>query len=95
MRLIGNSVAVKLDAPAEMTKGGIIMPSTERCRTGEVVVVGPGETYEGKHRPMTVKVGDRVLLKPYGSNELKIKGDTICVVDENDIVVILDEGDED
>jgi len=94
MRLIGDHVAVKLDAPKETTPGGIVIPHGDRVRTGEVVVVGPGETYEGKLRAMTVKVGDRVLLDGYGPNELLIKGDTIRIIDESSVVAILEEGDE-
>ena len=94
MRLVGDNIAVKMDAVEDTTSGGLVSATAEKPRTGEVVVVGPGDYYSGQLQPMTVKVGDRVLLSSYGGEELNIKGAKIRVTTESDVVAILEEGDE-
>jgi chaperonin GroES len=75
------------------TKGGIVLPDTaekEKPIKGKVLAVGPGKRGDdGKVLPMSVKVGDVVLFKKYGPDEIEIDGKKYLVGDEDDILAIL------
>ena len=75
------------------TKSGIVLPETaekEKPIKGRVVAVGPGKLDEkGKRVPMSVKVGDKVLFKKYGPDELEVDGKKYLVGEENDILAII------
>ena len=77
-----------------MTKSGIVLPDTaekEKPIKGKVVSVGPGKFDEDgeKRIPMSVKVGDIVLFKKYGPDEIEIDGKKYLVGDEDDILAII------
>lgn len=76
------------------TKSGIVLPETaekEKPIKGKVVAVGPGKLDEnGKRVPMSVKVGDLVLFKKYGPDELEVDGKKYLVGEEADILAILE-----
>lgn len=76
------------------TKSGIVLPETadkERPTRGKVVAVGPGKRNEkGEIIPMSVKVGDIVLFKKYGPDEIEIDGKKFLVGEEEDILAILE-----
>jgi len=77
----------------EKTKGGIIIPDTakEKPMEGEIVAAGPGRlTDDGKTLPLEVKVGDRVLFGKYSGNEIKIDGEDLVMMKEEDILGILE-----
>ena len=86
-----NRVVVKR-FEAEKTKGGILLPDTaqEKPQEGEVVRVGPGKIDDdGKHTPMLVKVGDRVLLSSYAGTEIKEDDEEYLIISEEDILGVL------
>jgi chaperonin GroES len=73
--------------------GGIVIPdtATEKPIRGEVVAVGRGKILEnGEVRPMDVKVGDRVLFGKYSGTEVKVEGQELLVMREEDIMAILE-----
>ena len=76
------------------TKSGIVLPETaekEKPIKGRVVAVGPGKLDEkGKRVSMSVKVGDKVLFKKYGPDELEVDGKKYLVGEEGDILAILE-----
>ena len=76
------------------TKSGIVLPETaerEKPVRGKVVAVGPGKLNEkGERVAMSVKVGDVVLFKKYGPDEIEIEGKKYLVGDEDDILAILE-----
>ncbi len=78
----------------KVTKGGIVLPDTaekEKPIKGKVLAVGPGKQNEkGELRPMSVKVGDVVLFKKYGPDEVEIEGKKYLVGDEDDILAVLE-----
>ncbi|AMX01495.1 co-chaperone GroES [Microbulbifer thermotolerans] len=80
--------------PAETTtKGGIVIPdkAAEKSTQGEVCAVGDGVPLDsGELRPLTVKVGDRVLFGQYAGTEVKIDGEDYLIVKESDILAVLD-----
>jgi len=75
------------------TAGGIIIPDTakEKPMEGEVVAVGPGARSEdGKIHPLDVKVGDRVLFGKYSGQTVKVDGDELLVMREEDIFAVVE-----
>lgn len=76
------------------TKGGIVLPDTaekEKPIKGKVLAVGPGKRGEdGRVQPMSVKVGDVVLFKKYGPDEIEMEGKKYLVGDEDDILAIIE-----
>ena len=77
-----------------MTKSGIVLPDTaekEKPIKGKVIAVGPGKLNEkGERMPMSVKVGDTVLFKKYGPDEIELEGKKYLVGDEDDILAIIE-----
>ena len=78
----------------KMTKSGIVLPDTaekEKPIKGKVLAVGPGKLNEkGERVPMSVKVGDTVLFKKYGPDEIEIDKKKYLVGDEDDILAIIE-----
>ena len=76
------------------TKSGIVIPDTaekEKPVRGRVLAVGPGKFNEkGDCLPMSVKVGDNVLFKKYGPDEIEIDGKKLLVGNEDDILAIME-----
>ena len=76
------------------TKSGIVLPDSaerEKPIKGKVLAVGPGKLNEkGERAPMAVKVGDVVLFKKYGPDEIEIEGKKYLVGEEEDILAILE-----
>ena len=76
------------------TKGGIVLPETaeqERPIKGKVIAVGPGKLNDKEERiQMSVKVGDLVLFKKYGPDEIELDGKKYLVGDEDDILAIIE-----
>lgn len=75
------------------TAGGLIIPDTakEKPSQGIVVAVGPGTRDEdGKVVPMTLKEGDRVLFGKWSGTEIKIDGENLLIMKENEILGILE-----
>lgn len=75
-----------------MTKSGIVLPDTaekDELEQGEVIAVGSPKQDHGKDVPLEVKVGDKVILKKYGPDKVKIGGDEYMIADEDDLVGIV------
>jgi chaperonin GroES len=87
-----NNVLVRPLEAEEKTSGGIYLPETakEKPQIGEVMAVGQGEvTPKGEIKKMTVKVGDRVMYKKWGGNEIKVGNEEWTIVEEKDILAIV------
>jgi chaperonin GroES len=92
-RPLHDRVAVRRLDQEERTRGGIIIPDTakEKPQEGEVIAVGPGVRDErGQLVPLDVKVGDRVLFGKWSGTEVKIDGEEILIMKENDIMGVLE-----
>ena len=78
----------------KVTKSGIVLPDSaerEKPMQGKVLAIGPGKTNDkGELAPMSVKVGDTVLFKKYGPDEVELDGKKYLVGDEDDILAILE-----
>ncbi len=81
-------VIILPESEENVTKSGIVLPSTsqERPERGNVVAVGDGIDFDGNKKEMQVKVGDRVIFNKYAGIELKIEGKTHIVMREIDII---------
>ncbi len=73
--------------------GGIVIPDTagEKPIRGEVIAVGPGKTDHGTLVPMAVKTGDKVLFGKYSGTEVKVGGDDLVVMREDDIMAVIED----
>lgn len=92
---LGDRVVIQGVCENDVTPGGIVLPDTakEKPQKGNVIAVGPGKmTDQGKHIPMTVAVGDRVLFTKYGPTEITVGNEEYLIVSESDILGVL-EGD--
>lgn len=92
-RPLHDRVVVKRLESEEKTIGGIIIPDTakEKPQEGKVIAVGPGGRDEsGKLIPLDVKAGDRILFAKWSGSEVKIDGDDLLIMKENDILGIID-----
>ena len=68
--------------------GGIVLPdsATEKPSQGEVLAVGPGKVNEnGDVRPMDVKAGDKIIFGQYSGSTVKIDGEELLILSENEI----------
>jgi len=73
--------------------GGIIIPdtATEKPIQGKVIAVGNGKILEdGSVRKLDVKVGDKVLFGKYGGTEVKVDGEELLVMREDDIMAVIE-----
>ena len=76
----------------EAARGGIIIPDTakEKPMEGKVLAVGNGRVLEnGKKLPLDVKVGDKILFGKYSGTEIKIDGEEVLIVREDEVLAIL------
>jgi chaperonin GroES len=93
LRPLHDRVIVKRTEETRTSPGGIVIPDTaaEKPIRGEVVAVGTGKIMEdGKVRPLDVKVGDKVLYGKYSGTEVKIDGQEVLVMREEDIMAIIE-----
>lgn len=85
-------VVVKRLAEDTKTASGIIIPETakEKPQQGEVLAVGQGVyTDKGELRTLQVKVGDKVLFGKWGGTEIKMDGQELIVMKEDDILAVI------
>jgi len=90
---LGDRVLVRRTDEEETSEGGIVLPGSaaEKPSQGEVLAVGPGKTNDkGEIQAIAVKAGDMVVFGQYsGSNTVKVDGEELVVLNENDILGIL------
>jgi chaperonin GroES len=92
IRPLHDRVIVRRMEEERTSAGGIVIPdsATEKPIQGEIVAVGKGKILEnGEVRPLDVKVGDRVLFSKYGGTEIKIEGEDLLVMREDDITGVI------
>ena len=92
IRPLHDRVVVKRVEEETKTAGGIVLPGSaaEKPSEGEVLAVGTGKPLDnGQVRALEVKVGDRVLFGKYSGTEVKVNGDTVIVMREDDILAVL------
>ncbi|OGA41678.1 MAG: co-chaperone GroES [Betaproteobacteria bacterium RIFCSPLOWO2_12_FULL_68_19] len=93
IRPLHDRVIIKRLDEEKKTASGIVIPDTaaEKPEQGEVMSVGKGKmTDEGKLVPLDVKVGDRVLFGKYSGQTVRVKGDELLVMREEDILGVVE-----
>ncbi|MCB1939773.1 MAG: co-chaperone GroES [Rhodocyclaceae bacterium] len=93
IRPLHDRVIVKRVEAERTTASGIVIPDSagEKPDQGEVVAVGNGKIQDnGEVRPMAVKAGDRVLFGKYAGQAVKVDGDELLVMREEDIMGVVE-----
>ena len=93
IRPLHDRILVKRVEEQETVRGGIIIPDSakEKPQEGKVVAVGNGKVADdGKHIPLDVKAGDKILFGKYSGSEVKIEDDEYLILREEDVLAILD-----
>jgi chaperonin GroES len=94
IRPLNDRVVVRREEEEETTAGGIVLPGSakEKPNQGEVVAVGEGKVLDnGEVRPLTVKVGDKVVFASYaGSQTIKDGDDELIIMTESDIFGVVE-----
>ena len=92
IRPLHDRVVVKRMEEERTSAGGIVIPDSaaEKPQKGEIVAVGNGKiTDTGEVRALDVKVGDQVLFGKYSGTEIKVDGEDVLIMKEEDILGIL------
>lgn len=89
---LGDRVVIKRVEVEETTKSGIILTGAAKEKPQEalVVAVGPGKVENGNLIKMDVKAGDRVLFSKYSGNEIKLDGEELVILRQDDILGIIE-----
>ncbi len=93
IRPLHDRVVVRRMEEERKSAGGIVIPDSaaEKPIQGQVVAAGKGKILEnGEVRPLDVKVGDKVLFGKYSGTEVKIDGEEVLVMREEDIMGVIE-----
>ena len=93
IRPLQDRVIIKRMEEEKTSPGGIVIPdsATEKPIKGEVVAVGNGLVLDyGEIRPLDLKVGDKVLFGKYSGTEVKLDGEELLVMKEDDVMAVLE-----
>ena len=93
IRPLHDRVVVKRMEEETTSPGGIVIPdtATEKPVRGEVIAVGNGKILDtGETRPLDVKVGDKVLFGKYSGTEVKVDGEELLVMREDDVMAVIE-----
>ncbi|MGH8269360.1 MAG: co-chaperone GroES [Steroidobacteraceae bacterium] len=93
IRPLHDRVVVKRLEEERTSPGGIVIPDTaaEKPVQGKIVAVGNGKILEdGKVRPLDIKVGDKILFGKYSGTEVKLDGEDLVVMREEDVMAVIE-----
>jgi chaperonin GroES len=93
IRPLGEKVLIKRLEAESKTAGGIVLPDTakEKPKRGIVQAVGDGKLLDsGQRNKLTVAKGNEVLFSSYAGTEIKVSGEELLIIDENDILAIVE-----
>jgi chaperonin GroES len=93
IRPLHDRVVIRRLEEERKSPGGIVIPDTaaEKPIRGEVLAVGKGKILEnGDIRPLDLKKGDRVLFGKYSGTEVKVDGEEVLVMREDDVMAVLE-----
>lgn len=89
---LGDKVVIKKLQAEETTKSGIVLTSSaqEKPQIAEIIAVGPGGKVDGVEIKMEVKKGQKVIVRDYAGTTVKIDGEEIIIVRQDDILAIVE-----
>ncbi len=93
LRPLGDRVIVKRLDNERQTASGIVIPesATEKPDQGTVVAVGPGKrSDDGTVLPLDLKVGDKVLFGKYAGQSVKVDGEEVLVIREEEVLAVFE-----
>lgn len=94
VRPLGDKIIVKRDEAESVTDSGIYLPESakDKPKQGKVIALGNGNLNKetGERMPFTVKKGDEVIFSSYSGTEIKIDGEDLLIMTEDDILGIID-----
>ena len=92
IRPLHDRVVVRRMEEETTSAGGIVLPGSaaEKPTQGEVVAVGNGQVTDSGVRALDVKVGDTVMFGQYAGTEIKVDGEDLLIMSENDIVAVIE-----
>jgi chaperonin GroES len=93
IRPLHDRVVVRRTEEERTSPGGIVLPdsATEKPIQGEVVAVGNGKLLDnGDMRPLDLKKGDKVLFGKYSGTEVKVNGEELLVMREDDVMAVIE-----
>ena len=93
VRPLGDRVVIKSLEMEETTKSGIVLPGSakEKPQMAKVIAVGPGGNVDGKEIVMNVNVGDKVIYSKYAGTEVKIDGEELIVIRQQEILAVVED----
>ncbi len=95
VRPLHDRIIVRRLEEGEQKIGGIIIPDTakEKPQQGEVIAVGNGKVNdEGERVPLDVKAGDLILFGKYTSQEVRLDGEELLIMREDEVLAVIDGG---
>ena len=92
IRPLHDRVVVRRMEEETTSAGGIVLPGSaaEKPTQGEIVAVGNGQVTDNGVRALDVKVGDTVMFGQYAGTEIKVDGEDLLIMSENDIVAVIE-----
>ena len=89
---LGDKVVIKKLKAEETTKSGIILTSSaqEKPQVAEIIAVGPGGVVDGIEIKMEVTIGQKVIIRDYAGTTVKLDGEEVIVVRQDDILAIVE-----
>lgn len=93
IRPLHDRVIVKRVEEEKTSAGGIVIPDSaaEKPVKGEIIAVGNGKVLDnGEVRKLDLKVGDKILFGKYGGTEVKVDGDELLVMREEDVMAVIE-----
>ena len=92
---LNDKIVVKRLEAEEKTAGGIVLPDTakEKPKRGKVLSVGEGRRLDsGERAPLNVKKGDEVIFTSYAGTEIKLDGEELMIMSEDDVLAVVEQG---
>jgi chaperonin GroES len=93
LRPLGDKILIKRVEAESKTKSGIVLPDSakEKPKRGKIISLGDGKRLEtGERAPWNVKKGDEVIFTSYAGTEIKIDGEELMIMSEDDILAVVE-----
>jgi len=93
LRPLGDKILVKRLEAETKTKSGIVLPDSakEKPKRGKILAIGDGKRLDsGERAPFSVKKGDEVIFTSYAGTEIKIDGEELMIMSEEDILAVVE-----
>ena len=93
LRPLGDKILIKRLEAESKTKSGIVLPDSakEKPKRGKIIAVGDGKRLDnGERAPFSVKKGDEVIFTSYAGTEVKIEGEELMIMSEEDVLAVVE-----